>query len=242
MYAVDYTRPAVSFRRMVTPSKSPRLTDAQKAGQALKRLRTRYGMSQRAAADAAGTSQQNWQRYEQGAVDAFLKATVQRRMVEALGASMEELGYVMAEIEDGRPPAAPMGGMAESRPLRRFEFPMEGRVRAGKLGMEVFDPGETEVLDLNALLGPDVRFLPVAGESMLPYAEPGGHLSYNLKRGPARGKGCVVALEDGTFLVKRYEGVEGSTLVVTELFPVERKLEIPLQDVRGVYRVGLRVD
>ena len=47
---------------------------------------------------------------------------------------------------------------------------------------------------------------------------------------------------DGGFAVKRFERYDGDMLIVTELFPEEQELKIPLDTVAGVYAIGLRGD
>ena len=77
---------------------------------------------------------------------------------------------------------------------------------------------------------------------MYPYAEPGGFVTYNPRQPARRGHGCVIEMKDGSKLVKRYEHHDAETLTVTELWPEEKQLTIPLADVAGVYAIGLRGD
>lgn len=205
-------------------------------------MRQRYGHSQKSAAEAAGTTQQTWQRYESGDNDALLNEGKRLRAIRALGSTAEEFAMDLAAVDAGLPLGAPMAPPGLADRGRVYEFPIIGRVRAGPQGMQVYDDGITETIDLSPLLGDDVRFLRNAGESMLPYVEPGGFTTYNVRKSPRRGRGCVIEMESGEFFVKRYERIEGDKLIVTELFPKERELTFDLADVKGVYPVGIRGD
>jgi len=209
---------------------------------ALRAVRRRYELSQAKAAEMANTRQQTWQRYEAGGNDALMKTSLVKRLVEAMGASVEEFMLELARFDGvlDRPPVQPPHQIAE--PQRRFELPLMGRVRAGPQGMHAYDPAEAETIDLAEFLGADARVLRLAGESMVPYAEPGGFVTYNLKRYPRRGQGCVIEMANGDFYIKRYERVIDDVLHVTELYPVERPLEFDLKAVKGIYAVGLRGD
>lgn len=237
MAALAYTAPHALRWNVNAREVIPSMRDAERLGQALKRLRLRLGLTQAQAAAQAGTYQQTWARYEAADNDALLKVTLQRRLAQALGASHADL-LAEAELVGARPGP----GESPDRPMRRFEFPVLGRVRAGPQGVETYDAGDAETFDLSALLGPDTRILRLAGESMIPYAEPGGFVSFNTNRFPRRGQGCVIETHEGVFYVKRFERTEGDKLIVTELHPVERELTFDLRQVRGVYAVGLRGD
>lgn len=239
MLAVAYT-PSARFPRAMARPRPGQLTEAQRLGLALRALRRRQDLSQAAAAERANTHQQTWQRYEAGENDALLKVNLQRRLSEAIGSNHEELMVELARFGGVVPPARPRG-MSE-RPLRPYQLPVGGHAWMGTPPPDYYEPFEPEVIDLSALLGDDARVLRLAGESMIPYAEPGGFVVYNLRRYPRRGQGCVIELEDGEFHVKRYERLTGEELQVTELHPKERQISFPRAKVKGVYAVGLRGD
>lgn len=223
----------------MTKAKSPNPSESQRLGVALRQLRLRYGLTQKAAAEAAGIFQQTWARYESADNDALLKVTLQRRLAEAMGSSFDE--FIETLEQTGNHYRSEASGMTERAP-RKFEFSVQGQVRASPQGFQVYDIEEPRTIDLAGLLGPDTRILPVAGESMIPYAYPGGFLSYNLNTPPSRGLGCVIETVEGQFYVKRYDGMRDGKLYVTELFPVERELIFNMEDLRGVYAVGIRSD
>lgn len=251
MLAVAYTERVVFRRGMVSQTEKPaRLTEPQRYGLALKRLRKRYEISQLAAAERAGTYQQTWQRYERGVNEAFLKVDLQEKLVAALGATWSEFMQELDAVDSGAPPAAQPSGHVE-RALRRFEFPLDGRARASSQGLHVYDSDDHETFDVSSILPPGTRFLRVAGDSVAPYAEAGGYLSYNVNELPRRGRGCVILMKDGTFFVKIYQRIQDGILHVVEMKPatidgrqayVESPMEFELVEVQGVYPVGLRGD
>lgn len=239
----------------MTPSagKTPQLTEAQRYGLALKRLRLRYDMSQRQAAEAAGTYQQNWQRYERGENDALLKPVLQRRLAEGLGASHEEFLVELAQVnaDPAAPAFSPEPINLADRIARRTEFPLDGRMRPAPNGMEVFDSGEPDAIDLGQILPQGTRFLRLAGEDMIPYAEPGGYISYNPFAPPQRGRGCVIRMTNGAMHVKKFLGMRDGQLQAIEYRAithegrpgyVETPVSYDLRDVEGVFLAGIRGD
>lgn len=221
---------------MLTPEKA----EDKLLGQALKNLREGAvpRMTQSAAAERADVTLQAWQNYE-GGKRRFSEALIDK-VTAAIGFSREDLLAERDRILEEPPGAAPR--LRDRAPLR-LEIPIAGRVRGGPLAPNVYDMGQQEgSIDLTAMLGPDARALRAAGESMIPYAEPGGFVVYNLNRWPRRGQGCVIETVDGAYYVKRYEKTDGSTLFVTEFFPQERQIQFDLTQVRGVYAISLRGD
>lgn len=215
-------------------------TDRRRVGAALKTLRIRAGLTQEEAGDRMGVTGQAWQNYEKG--DRNFTPKLLRQVTTALGVTEEDLW-----LEAARPEAGPGAGVfreVEDRFARRYELPVAGVVRAGGLAAASFQPpAEPEVLDLAPFFGSDSRILKIQGESMIPWVQPGGWVSYDRRDWPRRGDGCVIEFRDGRDpLVKRFEKTLGGTLYVTELFPEERELTFPLDQVAGVYKVGLRSD
>lgn len=215
------------------PNDSP--VERKRMGRALALLRADAGMTQPAASERMGVTLQAWQNYEYGR-RRFTPDMV-RSVTTAVERTPEDLLDARSRVlsnEASAPAAGPR--------LSPYELPLLGRVRAGPQGLHVFDGGEPETIDLGYLFGPDVRVLRLAGESMIPYAEPGGFVSYHLRSLPKRNKGVVIHLMNGDFFVKRYDYERGGTLYVTELHPEERQLTFDLTEVRGVYPIGLRTD
>ena len=90
------------------------------------------------------------------------------------------------------------------------------------------------------MFGKGLRALEMTGESMLPWAEPGDVVVYDVRRQAKRGQGCVVEMKSGERYVKLYGKSDGSTLFVEELNPERRELRFPLKDVKGVFPVRWR--
>lgn len=207
---------------------------------AVRAIRTSKGWTQQQAADAAGITLQAWANYER-AERSFKKSLI-ATVCRVLGITPEELELKRAELA---PPEAPTPrentGFSE-RPSRGFELTMETSSRFGPNGFEILASAQPETIDLSSFFGPDWRVLQLPGEEMAPYAEPGGFVTYNVRRAPQPGKGCVVMTRDGRYLVRRYEGMKDGSLVVTRLHPSPEQSTIALKDVTGVFPIGLRMD
>lgn len=216
--------------------------DRRRKGLALKALRTRLGISQGAAADAAGfSSYKSWQYYESGERK-FTDPKLQL-LLAALNADQEEFDQQLARIPDeaGKGADLHVRRSLEDRPHRPYELPFSGLAHGGSVRPAVWD-GQAEVIDLSRFFAPGTQILRLDGMSMYPYAEPGGFVTYNPRQPARRGHGCVIEMKDGVKLVKRYEHHDAETLTVTELWPEEKVLRIPLEEVAGVYAIGLRGD
>lgn len=226
-------------RRMVDTTDYERI-ERERAGKALQILRRRRGLSQEAAAgEADRISLASWKNYESGkrAMDNPTLA----RALKAIGATVEEHQLEVAKL------AAPLGGepssFGPSGRGRVMALPVGGVAHGGALRPNLYDDGgEAEVIDFARFFAPGTRVLKLAGMSMVPYAEPGGFVTYNVRQPPRRGQGCVIEMADGSYAVKRFERMDDETLYVTELHPVERELTFPLSEVAGVYAIGLRGD
>jgi phage repressor protein C with HTH and peptisase S24 domain len=213
--------------------------DRRRMGLALKALRTRLGLSQGAAAENAGfSSYKAWQNYENGERK-FTDPKLQTLLL-ALNADREEFDLQLARIPEEEPrPPQPRSFDERGRP---YALPFSGLAHGGALRPNVAHEEEAEVIDLSRFFAAGTRILRLDGMSMYPYAEPGGFVTYNPKQPARRGHGCVVELKDGSKLVKRFEHYDDQSLVVTELWPEERQITIALEDVAGVYAIGLRGD
>lgn len=233
----------------MTVMKDREAADRRRKGLALKALRRRLGVTQEAAASALGVTVQAWQNYEAGKrhlSDPKL-ATI---LASALGAGREEFDAELRNIpeEANGPtpdfrypvaaPARPRGVYDAATP---FQVPVGGVAHGGGIHPNVYDAGgEAEIIDFSRFFAPGTRVLRLSGMSMFPYAEPGGFVTYNPRQPARRGFGCVIEMKDGSYAVKRFERFDPDVLVVTELFPEERELQLPLAEVAGVYAIGLR--
>lgn len=226
-----------SYRRM-SETVSPEQAERTLTANTFKALRKSADKGQKVIADALGISTQAWQKYEAG--ERRWKPEVIETAMRALGVSREAFENERSR-QLGRP-VADTGRSGFAEPRREF-IDVYGRGRAGPLGTEVFDVSEPiRRVDLRGLLGPRTDAIEVAGDSMVPWAEPGELVIFDRDRYPKRGAGCVVETLDGSYFVKLYERSDGSTLFVKELSPEERVIPFALSDIRGVYAVRLRGD
>lgn len=206
---------------------------------AIKSLRDDAGLQQQDMADRMGfTSVQGYQAYEYS--KRKFSRDVLAKLAAALGTDVETIELRRTQLADREPSrATSMTGFGE-RSSRGFELPMDGR------SFNEFEnphhEGGAEIIDFSKFFGPEWRVLELAGETMIPYAEPGGFVTYNTKRAPQRLKGCVIKMKTGQFYVKRYDFIRDGRLYVTELHPEERQISFDLREVEGVYPIGLRLD
>lgn len=228
-----------SRRRMADTNDYERI-ERERAGRALQILRKSAGLSQEEAADRADSiSLSSWKNYESG--KRGMDRPTLARALRAIGATPEEHGLELAKM------SAPLGergsftGMAERG--RVMQLPVGGVAHGGAMHPNLYEVGgEAEVIDFAQYFAPGTQVLKLAGMSMVPYAEPGGFVTYNVRQPARRGRGCVIEMKDGSYAVKRFERMDDETLYVTELFPAERELTFPLADVKGVYAIGGRFD
>lgn len=215
--------------------------DRRRKGLALRALRKRLGHTQETAAAAHKVTPQAWQNYEGGKrhlSDAKISA-----LVASIGGDMEAFGFELAKVPEA-PEAGPVPrrrpGLAERTADNVYQLPVGGVAHGGPTRPDFAHDMEAELFDLSRFFKPGTEVLRLGGMSMVPYAEPGGFVTYNRRDLARRGEGCVVEMKDGSKLVKRFEHYDDRVLVVTELWPEEKRLEIPLEDVAGVYAIGLR--
>ena len=242
MLAVAHQPLKVSFRRM-SETISADAAERQLLGRVLKQLRTRAGLTQPEAAERLGQSAQSWQRYEAG--ERQFTPALLGKLARALNLDPEEFELERARLLDVLGPAQRQSqrqAVAERSPPG-FTIPVWGRVRASEQGPQVYDAGEPEhVIEATSLFGPSTGALRMAGESMIPWGEPGELIIFDRNSYPRRGHGCVIETVAGEYYVKLYEGSAGGLLMVKELFPEERTVNFMTADIKGVYAVRLRGD
>jgi len=216
-------------------------SDRRRKGLALKAVRRRLGKTQQEAAEAYGKTVQAWQLYEQG--KRHFSEPKLATLLASVNATREEFDFELSRIpEDILDVAPPAPSGFEERPVSSLNIPVGGVAHGGALRPNVYDEGGGEVIDFARFFSPGTRVLRLAGMSMFPYAEAGGFVTYNPRHPARRGQGAVIEMKDGGFAVKRFERFDGEMLVVTELYPEEQELKIPLDTVAGVYAIGLRGD
>lgn len=231
-------------RRMMAfmPTPDDQADEQKLLGRALAVLRKRADITQDAAADRMGwTSGEAWRKYETGKVAQVTDPEMQGRLARAVEATREELMREHALLADRA--AGPIPGHGRDRATSAYELPISGRVQAGAMGSQVYDaePPPARTIDLFQLIGPNSGVLELAGESMLPWGEPGEVIIFDREREPRRGFGCVVETLAGEYYVKLYKKRENGVLTVQQLNPPE-DLTFRLAELKGVYRVRLRGD
>lgn len=92
---------------MSLPPKTPR-EEAREVGLALKTLRERQGVTQEAAAEAAGVTRTAWQNYENGR-PVVLRTDMQAKLARAVGSTRDELLRIIRETGRGEAPHSSTG-------------------------------------------------------------------------------------------------------------------------------------
>lgn len=229
-------------KQLMNAVKDNEAIDRRRKGLALRALRVKLGHTQETAAGSHNVTPQAWQNYEGG--KRHLSDAKVAALVASMGGSMEDFGFELGRIPEV--PAASAAqqrrqGLAERPAANVFHLPIGGVAFGGPTRPDFGqDGGEVEVFDASRFFKPGTEVLKLGGMSMVPYAEPGEVVTFNRKDLARRGEGCVIEMKDGSKLVKRFERYDDTQLVVTELWPVERELIFPLQEVEGVYRIGFR--
>jgi len=213
--------------------------DRANIARAIRRIRLGKGMTQRDAAENLDISTQAWQRYEAG------QRNFTRHLLGKLAESLQTSVDVI--IDESSRPTGPVPTPDEERvvvrPANNLVVPVWGRVRAGSRGPQVYDSGAPDgSVDLASLFGADMGAIRIAGESMVPWGEPGELVVFDRNRYPRRGQGCVIETIGGEFHVKLYEKSNGSSVFVKDIYPEEYTAQFQLSDLRGVYAVRMRGD
>lgn len=218
---------------------TPERAEQELTGSALRNIRERSGLFQSGVAKRLGMTTQAWQKYEAG--ERKFTRDKMPAILEALEISETDLELERARILSGS--TAPRIRVLPGGAAERLVIDVYGRARAGAKGMQVYDVGEPlRTLDLRSLIGPHASAVEIAGDSMVPWAEPGEVVVFDRDRYPRRGSGCVIETKSGEYYVKLYEKSDGSTVFVKELYPEEKLLTFAMGELKGVYAIRLRGD
>lgn len=151
-------------------------------GQALAQLRMRARLSQDKAAEAAGTSQPTWARYESGDSRAFLdRLAVRAKVVKALGLSLRDLEAEAELLATDMPSATQEGTQGFSAGL------------AASGGV-----------DLAAFHRPGLQQVRIQTDELSLYLRVGSLAIYDTERLPQPGEGVIIRLRDGRYLPRFY--------------------------------------
>jgi|GEM_PF-3331325 len=194
-------------------------------GQALAHLRMKARLSQDKAAEAAGTSQPTWARYESGDSGVFYeRLSTRTKMVRALGFN---LGDLEAEVQ-----------ALEADLTYASDAMIDDRM-----------PGvSSEYIDLKWLISKDMRIFHIGSDAMSPYVRAGGFVVYSLTAIARAGDGVVLRGRDGELSLGFYrrqtaQGVEVETLETAADGTVRRLLtHHAMHEITGVYPIVLRAD
>jgi transcriptional regulator with XRE-family HTH domain len=188
-------------------------------GQALAQLRMRARLSQDKAAEAAGTSQPTWARYESGESRAFLdRLAVRSKVVRALGFTLRDLE---AEVE-----------------LLATDMSYATEDSTG--------PGlsASAGVDLTAFNRAGLQQVRIETNELSPYVRAGAFAICDTERPPKPGEGVIVRLRDGRSLPRFYLRQAAELWVerlVSEESAHRRVTEtVPMADIAGVYPIVLR--
>jgi len=208
-------------------------------GRALAQLRNRAQMTQDAAGAAFGVSGQNWQKYESGRAPGVFRPHVQRRLVAAVGATVEELWLARDQIagSDAGPRLAPSGSK------------LAGSKGAGWGVAEPDVPYDSPGPDAGAhkarlaeLLGPTIRFLSMPDDCLRPWATSGATIAYDPRAWPRREEGCVIQTDDGPLHVRIFLRADADAIYACELFPKVKEVRFPRAPGTQIFRVVARID
>ena len=191
--------------------------EIRKLGDALARLRQQQGLSQAEAGKRAGMTSQAWGLYESGKRPGLYRPDVQRRLTQALDATVEALGLVAA-------PAMP----EPKSPL------VSGVQSPGRTFSTGFVPPP--------LAASRHRFQ-LSNDDLWPWAASGVVLEYEPGRWPRRDQGCIIELEDGQRFARLYHSADETTLYIRggpDGFGSEQKLL--REQLRSVSAVVARLD
>lgn len=229
-------------KQLMNAVKDNEAIDRRRKGLALRALRGKLNHTQESAATAHNVTPQAWQNYEGG--KRHLSDAKVSALVASIGGTMEDFAFELSRIPEvpaQSPAQQRRQGVAERPSGNVFHLPIGGVAFGGPTRPDfAHDGGEVEVFDASRFFKPGTEVLKLGGMSMVPYAEPGEVVTFNRQDLARRGEGCVIEMKDGSKLVKLFQRYDDGQLVVTELWPVEKELTFPLEDVAGVYRIGFR--
>lgn len=222
--------------------------EAKALGQALASLRAKAGLTQPQAAERFGIdSAAGWGKYETGKAPSIFRPDVQRRLVEAVNASVEDL-----QIERSRLSSSPTPAIGVSRPAAPSDAPRRADPAPfpGMVAVYGYAAGEGERIVVAS--GSEIRWIPmhpgqrgyakigaaeIVGESMYPRYKPREMAYFVFDLQPPRGDDVIVELDDGTAIIKEYGGRTADHLILREFYPEERTFDLPLSKVKSLHAV-----
>lgn len=226
------------------------LSEAALLGKALASLRDSKNMTQGAAAEAYGIrSDKGWGKYERGLVPSIEQRAVQQRLVEAVGATIDDLmrekAIILARGDNDDEPTPPAGGAAmRPRLVSGTDFaprwvPVYGLAAAAGERIAIANGAEIRYVPMHpAQYGyKRVGAAEIVGESMYPRWKPREIAYFVFDMVPPRNDDVIVELLDGTALIKEYIGRTNLAIKVREYYPQERDFEVKLADIKALHAI-----
>lgn len=216
-------------------------TEAESVGAALQAIRERAGVSQEQLAEKLSVSRQTISRYESGRA-VVLRSDVQRSILDALGASMEDLTAEQNNVTHlsfpGRAPAArESNGAGVFKTVVAVQTLPEPR-EDGEIHYVDVPPASSE--DLGWLFSPNAGFLRLADGAFPEGAVPARFAGYDKTAWPRRNQACVIETRDGELLPRIYERRTPAGLHVKDGGGVDQV--VSLATIKGVYAIRFWAD
>lgn len=186
--------------------------EAIRIGEALSTLRRERGLSQAEAGARIGMTSQGWSLYESGRRAGVFRPDVQRRLMQALDATPEDLAILLG-----------------SDAAISVEDSVSGVASKGRAFDHSTSPAPPQT----------VRFR-MGSNDMAPWAFADTVIEYDPHRLPRDGAGCVLELLDGRRLVGLFVKRSDKQVIVTD--PAGQQVALSMSNVRSVGRVVARYD
>lgn len=236
-----FAGPRQSWRMSTHARDEP--TEAELIGRALAGLRKAAELSQEEAAKKFGLKgRAGWSRYERGEADSIEQGQVQRRLVAAIGATIEDLHRQLSversSVQPARGPGAPLPVAAANAYTQRM-IPVYGLAAGQGERIALADGAAIRYVPMHPAQQGYARIgaAEVVGESMWPRWKPRELAYFVFDLTPPRGEDLIIELQDGTAMIKEYVGRTDIALKVREYYPHERVFDVPLRQVRAVHAV-----
>jgi phage repressor protein C with HTH and peptisase S24 domain len=185
----------------------------------IKEIRKSKGISQESLGDMIGMKKAGVSKLERGSVK--LTTAHIDKIAQALGCDPIEIMGKTAYSQETRPLSR---GLSEApRTVQSSKIPVWGTVDAQGGERYAINTEDTPIDFIEPLpvqeTDKDAFGLLVAGESMFPKYEPGNIVCVHTRKPAIKGRDCVVEMNDGSGLIKKYLGMQGDSYLLEQLNP-----------------------